>query len=182
MAKTKMWRPTDKTPETVQKLVAAFQNDFTVEEACTSARIAISTFYLWMQQDEDFMEEIEAAKKFCRFKAKRTIQKNLDDPAMARWYAERKMKDQWYSGRVEMTDWAGNPITVKAILSDIWNTNGWEGEIEATPPQQTMENNIGEDIQNQDEGVNDSTLPTEYTPAGILSGENALQEDSSTEG
>lgn len=74
---------------------------------------------MWLENTPGLLEEIEAAKQNCRMKAKETIHKHLSDPNVAKWYAERKMKDEGYSGRVELTDGEGNPISVKSILVEI---------------------------------------------------------------
>lgn len=89
-----MARPTDMTDDVVAKLLSAFESDLTAEEACDYAGIHRSTYYRRYKDDEAFKDKVDRAKTFCARKAKKTIKENLDDPAMARWYAERKLKNQ----------------------------------------------------------------------------------------
>lgn len=145
-----MARPTVKTTELVKKLLACFENDFTTEEACWVVWISKQTFYTWIKEDQELSDDIETAKRFCAIKAKKTIKENLDKPEMAKRYAERKLKNQWYANRTELTDWNGNPLSLKSILSDIQGNGSnqpWDTTTQSNAVEQTTKDHVGEDLQ-----------------------------------
>ena len=80
MAKKKdLWgRPTKKTPEVVKKLCDAFKIDATVEEACGYAGISKVIYYKWIKEDEEFFNEIQAAKTFPFIVARKKLMKSMD--------------------------------------------------------------------------------------------------------
>ncbi len=95
-----MARPSIKTPETITKLEQAFSLDCTVSEACFQAGIAESTCYEWCKADAELSEHFKAFKSKLILKARQTISDNLDDVSTAKWYLERKCKDE-FSIKVE---------------------------------------------------------------------------------
>lgn len=66
-------RPTDKTPEVVAKLTAAFHNGFNIQQACHYAGIHKVTYYRWLAADERFSYEMEAARGAPNAKAKEVV-------------------------------------------------------------------------------------------------------------
>lgn len=80
----------------VPKLVAAFQADLTVQEACDYAGLPKRTFYNWLKEDPVFAEEMRKAKEFPKTAAKNKvmsiINKGSDRDAgpMARWLLEKR--------------------------------------------------------------------------------------------
>lgn len=70
---TRVGRPTDMTPSTVTKLMAAFNNGFNVQEACYYAGISKQTYYRWLKEDEQFSDLMERAKSAPNSKAKEVV-------------------------------------------------------------------------------------------------------------
>lgn len=70
---TRMGRPTDMTPSTVTKLMAAFNNGFNVQEACFYGGISKQTYYRWLKEDSDFSDLMERAKSAPNSKAKEIV-------------------------------------------------------------------------------------------------------------
>ena len=62
-----------KTESTVQKLIEAFKNDFTVHEAVSYANISKQTYYNWIDEDSLLLDEINGAKSFAWQLAKRIL-------------------------------------------------------------------------------------------------------------
>ena len=85
-------RPTDRTPDVVLKLVAAFNNGFNATEACHYAGIARSAYYRWLDEDELFKDKMEEAQSAVGRKAKEvvidSIQKGNTNDAW-RWLERR---------------------------------------------------------------------------------------------
>lgn len=88
-------RPTVMTDEILALLRNAYLMDATDEEACQSANIHPATLYDYQKLHPEFIEEKKLWKKNPVLKAKKTIFENLDDVATARWYAERKARNEF---------------------------------------------------------------------------------------
>ena len=88
-------RKTIMTSETISKLRTAFMMGCTDEEACVFAQISHATFYREKERNPKFCEDVYAWKKNPYLKAKATIYKNLDNPKIAKWWLERKLKDEF---------------------------------------------------------------------------------------
>ena len=105
MAKRKVnlgGRPTVMTPETIAKLEQAFAIDATVEEACSYAEISRDAFYDYLKKEPTFSDRIEDLRNRPILKARQTIVKNLEQPEGAKWYLERKRKNE-FAQRQEFT-------------------------------------------------------------------------------
>ncbi len=108
----KCGRPTKMTPETIQKLVYAFQRDYTDGEACRYAGIGTTTFYNHCKSNKEFREKIELAKDFIFNLAKDNLITELQDKNKftTKWVLERRQKDR-YSEKVEQDHTTqGQPI------------------------------------------------------------------------
>lgn len=70
---TRVGRPTDMTPTTVTKLIAAFNNGFNVSEACYYSGISRQTYYRWLEADSDFSDIMEHARQAPNRKAKEIV-------------------------------------------------------------------------------------------------------------
>ena len=90
-----MARPTKQTPEIITKLEQAFSLDCTVAEACFQAGIAESTYFDWSKSDPQFSERMKALKNKMVLKARQTIFNDMSDPTTAKWYLERKRKEEF---------------------------------------------------------------------------------------
>jgi len=100
------------TTEVITLLKQAFSIGCTDVEACLHAGIATSTYYEWKKDDPKLSEEFDRLKQSPVMKARNTIVEGLDDVANARWYLERKRKDE-FSPRVENTGADGEPLSVE---------------------------------------------------------------------
>ncbi len=88
------------TPEVLAKLEHAFSIDSTVVEACFFADISETTYHRWCSENEQLRERFKALKSKQILRARQTICDNLDDVSTAKWYLERKRKDE-FSIKVE---------------------------------------------------------------------------------
>ncbi len=82
----------------VGKLVEAFKDDFTVEEACFHAGIHKSTFYDWMEEYEEFSDEIERSKMHVLVEAKKKLKKAVlesDNINLLMKFLERRQPTQY---------------------------------------------------------------------------------------
>jgi len=90
-------RPSIMTPETVAKLEQAFASAFTDEQACIFADISKNTLYDYIKQNPSFSYRKEQLKKRVDIKAKTKVIEaiNIGDMATAKWWLERKCKDEF---------------------------------------------------------------------------------------
>ncbi|HEX9008622.1 MAG TPA: hypothetical protein VF837_05165 [Patescibacteria group bacterium] len=86
-------RPTVMTEETMTKLESIFKIGGTILEACSYAGISNKTYYRWLEEDEDFVTKMEAAKHYADVAAKNVVvtsitkDQNLDT---AKWWLEKR--------------------------------------------------------------------------------------------
>lgn len=95
-------RPSVMTMDTLNKLREAFAIGCTKVEACAYAKIGESTLYDYINANPLFSEEIEILIQTPILKAKNTIVKNLDDVDTAKWYLQRKKKDEFSNTLIEL--------------------------------------------------------------------------------
>lgn len=110
--KNKGGRPTVITPEVTAKLIEAFKNDFTQYEACLYAGISQDAFQRRCAADHRFAVEMDGAKAFVFFAAKRNIAQavaNQKDVEQSKWYLQKRQKDL-YSDRIEQTGKDGDKL------------------------------------------------------------------------
>jgi hypothetical protein len=102
----------------VTDLKAAFQNDFTDEEACRYARIGKDSYYRWRNESDEFCEEMDIAKDFIFSTAKELLRKKVKegDIDAAKWLLERRKK-KLYSSRTELTGEEGKSINI--VIKDV---------------------------------------------------------------
>ncbi len=95
-------RNTKMTPEAVNKLGEYFSEGLNDREACLLVGITKQTLYNYCDKNPDFLTEKEDLKRNPIIKAKRAINKEIDneDIATCKWYLERKAKEE-FSVRVE---------------------------------------------------------------------------------
>ena len=90
-------RPTIMTPETVKKLKEGFAQGFSVDNACIWADISKQTYYNYCDETEGFLDQCKVLQKKPLIKSILVINKALNegDVSTAKWYAERKAKDEF---------------------------------------------------------------------------------------
>lgn len=96
-SKNPVGRPRAITPENLEKLEQAFKLGCTNREACFYADIAESTFYDFIKDNPEYSEKIKIWKEYEKIKARAVVHKSLEagDKDMAKWYLERKAKDEF---------------------------------------------------------------------------------------
>ncbi len=100
----------------VRKLIEAFKDDFTVEEACLYAGISKSTFYDWKAKNTEFSNEIDQSQMFLIFEAKKKLKKALlksDSFEVALKFLERKQPQTYSIKRQEIKP----PATTETTLT-----------------------------------------------------------------
>jgi hypothetical protein len=100
--------------QVIQKLEEVFALGGTDLEACLYANISKTAFYEWQKENIWFLERKEKLKETPMLKARRTIIENLGQPEHAKWYLERKNKNE-FAQRTEMTGKEGRPINLSVI-------------------------------------------------------------------
>ena len=84
------------TPETVDKLEQAFAIGCTDIEACLFADISKQTLYNYQDKNPEFIDRKQKLKEMPVLQARTTVVEHLqDDPGSAKWYLERKKKDEF---------------------------------------------------------------------------------------
>lgn len=88
---SKEGRPTVMTEDVLNKLIEVFALGGTDKEACMYANISHQTLYNYQELHPEFVEHKEALKQKPLLKARRTIEKSLENDVNSAWrYAERK--------------------------------------------------------------------------------------------
>ena len=102
MRKELRGRPRSVDSETLNKLEGAFSMDCTDEEACILANISPATLYNYQKANPDFLERKRLLKNTMIAKARSVLAEALNkkDKDTARWYLERKRRDE-FATRVE---------------------------------------------------------------------------------
>lgn len=90
-------RPTIMTPELVNKLETAFSMGCTDLEACLFANISKQTLYNYQDKNPEFVDRKAMLKEKLILKARSVIAESLNkkDENTAKWYLERKRKDEF---------------------------------------------------------------------------------------
>lgn len=112
-------RPTVMTEDVIQKLEYAFMRGLSDREACLYANIATSTLYNYCNENPAFSERKELLKEQVKTKAKMIVADLIDnnDADTAKWYLERKAKDE-FSTKQEIKADVETDVTITIELSD----------------------------------------------------------------
>lgn len=108
----KAGRHTIFSPEIVAKLEQGFKIGLNDTECCAYVEVSRSAFYEFLEKNPEFKDKKEEWKLNPIAKAKYTIYKNLDDPNTAKWYAERKCKEEFSTKQVTDINATGINIQV----------------------------------------------------------------------
>lgn len=102
MAKELRGRPRSVDADTLNKLEGAFSMDCTDGEACILAGISPATLYNYQKENPDFLERKRLLKNTMIAKARSVLAEALNkkDKDTAKWYLERKRKEE-FSVRTE---------------------------------------------------------------------------------
>lgn len=89
-------RPTKFDESTLQKLNEAFAIGASDKEACFYADVSPAALYNYQEKHPEFVERKEALKERPVLLARQTVLKSMEsDPATARWYLERKSRQEF---------------------------------------------------------------------------------------
>jgi hypothetical protein len=104
-------RPTIMNDLTIAKLKEGFAQGFSVRNACIWADISQDTYFNYCKKNPNFSEQCKTLQQKPLIKSILVINKALNegDVSTAKWYAERKAKDE-FSLRNELTGENGEPI------------------------------------------------------------------------
>lgn len=91
----KAGRKTVKSEEIIRKIEECASMGGSIEEIAFYAGIHRATLYRWMDEDNKLKDRIEELQERPILKARQTIVKSLDDPEQAKWYLERKRKNEF---------------------------------------------------------------------------------------
>ena len=100
----KVGRPTIITQDVLNKLEEVFALGGTDKEACLYANISHQTLYNYQDKNPEFVERKEALKETPLLKARRTVEKSLENDVNSAWkYVERKDKELHPQQKVDVT-------------------------------------------------------------------------------
>lgn len=94
-------RPTVKSEEIIRKIEECAALGSSIEEIAFYVGIHRATLYRWMEEDQELKDRIEELQERPILKARQTLVKSLDEPEHAKWYLERKRKNE-FSQRTEV--------------------------------------------------------------------------------
>ena len=114
---------------TVKKLEEAFSIGADVRAACCYANISHTTYYNWIKSFPEYEERFATLRDKPILKAYNTINRGLDQIETAKWYLERKAKDE-FSTRAELTGKDGKDLP-QPIINVIPTNNSDKQDIEA---------------------------------------------------
>lgn len=111
---TKVGRPALITENVVNKIKEGFSQGFSVDNTCIWANISKQTFYDYCKKHPEFLDYCKSLQKKPLIKSILVINKALNDGdiSTAKWYAERKAKDE-FSLRNEITGEDGEAIKIQ---------------------------------------------------------------------
>ena len=97
MAKVTEDRTIKLTNDVRLKLEQAFALDCSVKEACFYANISKQTYYNWAESFPELEKTFDRLRQKPILKARQTIVRSLDEVDTAKWYLERKRKNEFSS-------------------------------------------------------------------------------------
>lgn len=117
--KNAVGRPRAIGEKELQKLKEAFLMGCTNREACLYADVAESTFYDFLKEYPEYSEKIDIWKNYEKIKARMVVHNALNkgDRDMAKWYLERKAKDE-FSTKQEVDATVNNRVVIVDDLPD----------------------------------------------------------------
>ena len=83
------------TEEAVKNLKDAFIIGADIGAACFKAGITRQTYYNWIKGHPELKEEFDRLKEAPVMKAYQTVHDDLQEPETAKWYLERKRKEEF---------------------------------------------------------------------------------------
>lgn len=113
-------RPSKRTPELVKQIVASIEKGAFAHVAASAAGIGRTTFYRWIDEDEEFRNKVEAAASRAREIAEASIFR--DKPEVWLRYGPGKSKpdsEGWTETKqIEVSGRDGLPVSIRALLDE----------------------------------------------------------------
>lgn len=88
-------RPTIMTEENVKKFIQGFKLGFNDSECCAYVEVSRQTYITYRDSHPEFLDKVNEAKEYQCLMAKHTIAKNMGKPEVAKWYLEKRRKDEF---------------------------------------------------------------------------------------
>lgn len=112
--------PTKYTPATVNKLIAAFNNAFSVNEACSYASITKTTYYNWAELHPGFFDRMKDAQMAPNKKAKEIVMGAIQagDANMAFKYLQARDPDFKAKSEMEVRPGVKTEEKLKEFMDD----------------------------------------------------------------
>lgn len=110
-----MARPTVMTDSTVKKLLYAFSNSFSDEEACCYAWISKQTLYNYWDKNPEFLDRKEVLKNKPSIKAKLNLVKAVENwnLSISKYWLEKKSWEEFWAQVSVASKWWKNPYENK---------------------------------------------------------------------
>lgn len=103
--------PSKVTDDTISRLLYAFENDFTNEEAARYAGISPASYYNYYKMSSELREKVDASKDFVFVSAKKLIKNAIDNGSVDNaWELLKRRQKSLYSARSEIADPEGKPL------------------------------------------------------------------------
>ena len=129
-------RPTIMTPETIQKLEAAFAGAKTDQQACIIANISMATLHNFQNANPEFIERKKLLRQTVGIYAINNMIdeiKTKKNVAVSQWWLERKHKDEFsvkveteHSGRIEHSVETMNDSQLEEVIRELKSDIGIE--------------------------------------------------------
>lgn len=131
-------RPTSMTIDVVSKLLAAFNNDYNITQACAYAGISRETYYKWCEDNPVFSDKMAEAKEAPNRRAKEVVVGaiNEGDANLAFRWLERRDPD--YKPKAEVDNAPKHEETRKKI-KDFLDDNSADADSEQLTTTDTAE-------------------------------------------
>lgn len=112
-----MARPTKKSPERVQALLAALRLGSTRTNAVESAELSLDTFARWMADDAEFRGQVTKAEADAELRYVGQVAKHATrSPQAAQWWLEHRRRAEWgQKTAIELSGPDGGPIDHREV-------------------------------------------------------------------
>lgn len=113
-----------KKPEIIQKLREAFRNGATVQIACAYCGIVPQTYYNWVNESPELLEQFEADRNDPIMGALKKVTKDVETTDGARYFLQKNVPDIYgnkigikHEGEINMAGGKPDPHTLAALAA-----------------------------------------------------------------
>lgn len=106
-------------------LVALRQHSGLITKACEAAKIARTTYYEWLKEDEEFKARVEAIDDFVLDKVENAAHELIEtgNPQMIMFYLKCRGKRRGYTEKQEIEHSTGDVSSLKEVLTEMISTH-----------------------------------------------------------